>query len=413
MRGGWRAAAPSTSRGLLGDELHLAAYTPVSPSADSMLKNAFPVHIGEVRTITEAVRKKTSYFVSDFETDPNVSARSRELMRARGFRSTLYVPILHNDVVHGLMHVSKVEPGPFSPQWIQLLETFADQAVIAIENVRLFNETKEALEQLKASAEILRVISSSVEDTKPVFDTILESCQRLFEGPHRRHYYGRATTALSISRRTRGRGRCEFEAHFPIPLSARSGSGVAILERGSCTTRTPRRPRVPDYARRGRRITGSKSVIFAPMLWEGQGIGAIFVGRAIRRTVLRKGDRPAQDLRRPGGHRHPERAPVPRDQGKEHAARGRQPAQVRVPGQHVARAAHAAQRDHRLHAHRDAPLARSSSSPSSTRTWRRSCSSGQHLLRSSMRSWISPRWRRAGSRSTRPRWRSRRCSSSA
>ena len=67
---------------------------------------------------------------------------------------------------------------------VDLLRTFADQAVIAIENVRLFNETKEALDHQRASAEVLQVISSSVADTQPVFDKILESCQRLFVGQH-------------------------------------------------------------------------------------------------------------------------------------------------------------------------------------------------------------------------------------
>jgi signal transduction histidine kinase len=168
---------------------------------------------------------------------------------------------------------------PFTEKQIELVTTFADQAVIAIENVRLFNETKEALEQQKASAEVLQVISSSVADTRPVFDKILESCERLFEGRNAGIALVGDDGAVHLGA-FHGPGREALERHFPFPLSEESGSGAAILQR-----RVMHYPDVeggtdvPEYMRRGARIASYKSIILAPMLWEGRGIGAIFVGR--------------------------------------------------------------------------------------------------------------------------------------
>ena len=84
----------------------------------------------------------------------------------------LYTPLMSAGQPIGLISVTRKEPGAFAAHHVQLLQTFADQAVIAIENVRLFNETQEALERQTATADILKVIASSPSDVQPVFDAI-------------------------------------------------------------------------------------------------------------------------------------------------------------------------------------------------------------------------------------------------
>ena len=133
-----------------------------------------------------AIRERRVIHLPDLEHNPNVPPSVLRANRAGGFRTLLLVPMMRGEVALGAVTVSRTDGAPFSDRQIALLQTFADQAVIAIENVRLFTELEarnkdlaEALERQTATAEILRAISQAQTDAQPVFEAIADSAMRL------------------------------------------------------------------------------------------------------------------------------------------------------------------------------------------------------------------------------------------
>ncbi len=128
-----------------------------------------------------AVQEGRTLHVHDLRDAEAEFPGAKERGIALGVRTALAVPLLRDGKPLGLIHIRRLKVQPFTEQQIRLVETFADEAVIAIENVRLFQELKESLEQQTATSEILGVIASSPTDIRPVLDVVAENAAPLCE----------------------------------------------------------------------------------------------------------------------------------------------------------------------------------------------------------------------------------------
>src|SRR5438270_13127003 len=161
---------------------YLEAFTPTTPAADGVLKSTFPRPVADFAPFRMAQAGEVTQI-------PDTEASTYELQdvaRARGYRSMLFAPLMNKGEPIGSIAVTRAQPGGFADHHVQLLQTFADQAVIAIENVRLFDEVHartreltESLQQQSATSEVLEVISSTQGELQPVFQKMLENATRI------------------------------------------------------------------------------------------------------------------------------------------------------------------------------------------------------------------------------------------
>ena len=199
---------------------------------------------------------------------------------AFGFRSLIVVPMLRGDKAIGTIGVSRTEAGEFSASDVELLKTFADQAAIAIENTRLFNETKEALERQTATAEVLQVISSSISSATPVFERILESTERLITCDNVTIFLAMPDEQLHLAA-FRGPGADAVRRLYPRPLAQTTAPTVLAARRQIVYEDAANHPDVSESLREAARTNarGTFSVVQTPLMWEGNAIGMLNVSR--------------------------------------------------------------------------------------------------------------------------------------
>lgn len=258
----------------IGDELHLVAFTPTSPEADKGLEASFPRKISDFPTFALVRDGKTIQFPDSEAAE--VPELNRELARLRGFRSVLFMPLMNRGTPVGMISVTRAEPGAFAPDVVQLLQTFADQAVIAIENARLFNETREALERQTATADVLKVMAASPSDMQPVFDAIAANANRLIDGFSTavlRYIDGAVHLAAFTS--TDPAGDRVLQASFPVQFARFPPHQLVAHGHSAQLPDTELEPAARDIAR----ARGYRSMLFTPLMSEGEAIGIIIATR--------------------------------------------------------------------------------------------------------------------------------------
>jgi signal transduction histidine kinase len=264
-----------------GELMHFVAHANFNPEALGVAQRAFPRPATPDIAVGRAILERAVVHLPDVTQAP-----VQIFQRSLGYRSVLAVPMLTDGRPIGAIAVTREEPWPLADAHMALLRTFADQAVIAIENVRLFKELEaknrdltDLLEQQTATGEILRVIANSPTNTQPVFDAIVRSAARLCDGVfcnlfrfdgvllHLVAAHNLSPEALEVARQI-----------FPAPLTRELTAGRAILDRA--VAHIPDVEKDPELDPSFARAIGARSALTVPMFREGEPIGTINVGRA-------------------------------------------------------------------------------------------------------------------------------------
>ena len=268
-----------------GQMIHLAAHAQQDAESLQALQTMYPMLANTAGVSGRALLSGTSVHVRDMRDDPELAQAPTAQV---GHRTVLSVPMMREGVPIGVITVARARVEPFSDRQVELLQTFADQAVIAIENVRLFTELQTsnrdlttALDTQTATADILRVISASRTDVQPVFDAIVGSAVRLLRG------YSGGLTRLDGDRivlvaltSTDDAGDASVRARFPQAVLSEAPLARAIRDRVTINIADAQSdPGEHEAMRALARARGYRSQVAVPLLQRDEALGALAVTR--------------------------------------------------------------------------------------------------------------------------------------
>ena len=264
-----------------GELVHLTAHHNCTPEVLEALRRAFPMRPDRQMMSGRAILTRAIVHVEDAQADPEYA---QHVGRAGGFRGVLAVPMLREGSPIGAIVVIRAQPGPFSETQIELLGTFADQAVIAVENVRLFKELQErtheltrSVAELRALGEVGQAVSGSL-DIQFVLTSIVSHAVDLSQGDAGTIYEYDETAQVFVPRANYGIGEELVEAlrrsHIRLGESV---VGQAAAERAA--VQIPDLENAPDYPLPFVLQAGYRALLAVPLLRESQAIGALVVRR--------------------------------------------------------------------------------------------------------------------------------------
>jgi signal transduction histidine kinase len=265
-----------------GDSFQFLAHYPFNSEYRALMER-YPVPVGRGSIAGRTLLERRPVQVADVSADPEYAVTAA--VSTGGYRTLLGVPLMREGTPIGVLTLQRSTVQPFTDKQIELLITFADQAVIAIENTRLFEaeqaskrELQESLEHQTATSGILDIISRSKAELQPVFDAIVRSAARLFYPCTATittlkdgflHFNGSARPTFDIDRR---------HHLYPVPFDPqRVASARAILERRTVIIPDAEAPETPEFTRKIQAVTGVRSIIFVPLLSQDKGIGTIIL----------------------------------------------------------------------------------------------------------------------------------------
>jgi GAF domain-containing protein len=271
-----------------GEYLRAVGYYNVGPEVRQFVDQN-PIAPGRHSISGRAALERRTVHIADVQADPDYAYAVRDVDL---IRTILAVPILKGDDLVGIITIYRLEIKPFADKQVALIETFADQAVIAIENTRLLNELRQSLEQQTATADVLRVISSSPGELEPVFQAMLENATRICEAKFGTMYFREGDGFRAVAMHGAPPAYAEARLHKLVHPGPDTGIGrvlatkrVVQVEDASAdrgySAGDPMRVAAVD-------LGGIRTLLVVPMLKDNEVIGAIAIYREVVRPFTDK-----------------------------------------------------------------------------------------------------------------------------